>query len=48
MEKLPMTIIVRITQEQYDDLAQTVKSTGRTISEIIRDMIQLFIDVKKG
>jgi predicted DNA-binding protein len=39
MEKLPKTIIIRITQEQYEYLMQWVKDTSRTISEVIRDMI---------
>ena len=39
MEKLPKTIIIRITQEQYEWLVRKVQDTGRTISEVIRDMI---------
>jgi predicted DNA-binding protein len=40
MGKKSKTIIVRITQEQYDYLMRLVYETGRTISEVIRDMIQ--------
>ena len=39
MEKLPKTIIIRITKKQHERLMRLVQDTGRTISEIIRDMI---------
>jgi len=39
MEKLPKTIIIRITQEQHERLMRLVADTGRTISEVIRDML---------
>ena len=39
MEKLPKTIIIRITKEQHEWLMRLVQDTGRTISEVIRDMI---------
>jgi predicted DNA-binding protein len=39
MEKLPKTIIIRITNEQHEWLMRLVQDTGRTISEVIRDMI---------
>lgn len=40
MGKKSKTIIVRITQEQHEYLMRLVYETGRTISEVIRDMIQ--------
>ena len=48
MEKLPKTIIIRITNEQYEFLSRYCMETGSTISEAIRDMLNLLMNNKKG
>ena len=46
MEKLPKTIIIRITQEQYDYLMSLTRQSGLTLSGLIRNIIQLLMKPK--
>jgi len=48
METKPKTIIIRITQEQHEWLMRRVQESGRTISEIIRDMLIEYLENKEG
>ena len=47
METKPKTIIISITQEQHEYLLRLVKDSGRTISELVRYMIQERVDFTK-